>query len=100
MLKQDNEPHLIDSTDLTDADWDEINKIKQAYATRGQRGFVKALEALYKRDELTWLRVVVVLAYYPTVVKEAMRDNMAASAVTAENLQDIFENMESSPTKH
>jgi hypothetical protein len=97
MLKQNNEPQLVDTTDLTDADWDEINKIEQAYAKRGERGFVKALEALYKRDELSWLRVV--LAYYPTVVEEIMRDNLAASGVTTEDLQEIFGNMESSPTK-
>jgi len=98
MLKQDNEPQLVDTTDLNDADWVEINKIKQAYAQRGQRGFVKALDALYKMDRFRWLGVV--LAYYPRAVREAMRDNMAASGVTAEDLQEMFGNMKSCPTKH
>jgi len=98
MLKQDNEPQLVDTNDLTDADWAEINKIRQAYAKRGQKGFERALDALCKRDPLSWLRVV--LAYYPTAVREIMRDNLAASGVTAEDLQEIFENLESSPTKH
>ena len=98
MLKQDNEPQLVDTTALTDADWAEINKIKQAYAKRGQKGFEKALHVLCKRDPLSWLRVV--LAYYPTAVREALRDNLAASGVTAEDLQEIFGNMESSATQH
>lgn len=64
MLKQDNEPQLVDTTDLTAADWTEIDKIKQAYANGGERDFEKALDALCEKSKTSWLRVV--LAYYPT----------------------------------
>jgi hypothetical protein len=81
MLKQDNEPQLADTAHLTDADWTEINKINQAYTKRGQRGFEKALDALYKRDQLRWLKVV--WAYYPRAVRDAMSDTMAGWGLTA-----------------
>src|SRR5262245_759594 len=87
---QDNEPQLVDTTDLTDADWVEINKIKQACAKNGARGFEKALNALYKKDQLTWLRVVVA---YTNTTREAL-------GVTAEDLEAIFGEMECAPTKH
>jgi hypothetical protein len=37
MLKQDNEPQLVDTTDLTDADWAEINKITGIRKARPKR---------------------------------------------------------------
>lgn len=97
MLKHDNPPRLVDTSHLTEADWLEIDKIQSAFAKRGPKGFDKALEALHKRNQFRWVRVV--LAYYPKAVREAARDNMVASGVIAEDLEEIF-GLETPPTKH
>ncbi len=100
MPEPDDQPQLEDTSDLTDADWAEINRLKRAYADGGREEFDKALDDLYSRDEILWMRVV--YAYYPAMVKEALKDNLAQGGTTAEELREVISKLKgnSVATKH
>jgi hypothetical protein len=100
MAQQGDQPQLEDTSDLTDADWAEINKLKRAYADGGRDAFDKALDDLYSRDEIHWMRIV--YAYHPAMVREALKDNLAGAGMTAEDLRELISKLKgnSVPTKH
>jgi hypothetical protein len=62
---------IVDASLLTDADWTEINKLKRAYEIGEAKAVPKALYELYIDSE----RAIRVLgAFYPDIVREAIRD--------------------------
>ena len=71
MAEKDDEPQLVEISNLTDADWAEINKLRQAYARGGRDGFEKAFDDLYKRNDIHWMKIA--FAYYPTTIREALK---------------------------
>ena len=78
---------VVDSSGLTDADWAEINKLKKAYETGGQKALSKAFDDLNK-DPIAYVRVIG--AFYPNEVRESIKDAMpirlpVKSAMRAKN---------------
>ena len=88
-----DEPFEVeDSTGLTDADWTEINRLKQAYKSGGQKALSKAFEELSK-DPIRYVRVVG--AFFPGDVREAIRDEMAAQGMSEDDLRELIRKLES-----
>jgi hypothetical protein len=62
----------VDTSDLTDADWVEINKLKAAYDNGGPEALSKAF------DELDPVRCISLMAaLYPDMVSEVIREDTA-----------------------
>ena len=83
---------VVDSSCLTDADWAEINKIKKAYETGGTKGLSRAMDELAAGDPIRRLHVLG--AFFPNMVREAIRDHMAEMGITAEDLREMIEKTE------
>ena len=73
MTKKSDHLEVVDTTGLTDADWAEINKLKNAYAG-GQKALSAALDDLAKDPSRT---ARVLGALFPDLVREATKDKMA-----------------------
>ena len=82
-----------DTSRLTDADWAEINKLRQAYESGGESALLAALQELLK-DPVRCTRVIG--AYYPEKMREALKDAAAAAGVTIEDLRDLLSKSEGS----
>jgi len=80
-------PEIVDTSNLTDADWAEINRLRQAYQTGGQKAFSNALDELADRDPVQFLNIVT--AYFPHAVLEVIKDNIAANGFTDEEFYEI-----------
>jgi hypothetical protein len=62
----------VDTSDLTDADWVEINKLRAAYDNGGREALSKAF------DELDPVRCInIMAALYPDMASEVIREEMA-----------------------
>ena len=86
--KSDDLLEVADSSHLTDADWAEINKLKRAYETGGMKGLSRAMNEL-ACDPIRHLNVL--SAFFPEMVREAIRDKLAEMGVTAEDLRELLE---------
>ena len=87
-----------DTSGLTDADWSEINKLRNAYETGGRKAIDLALEKLAK-DPIRF--VVVIGALYSDMMREMIRDHMADAGITEEDLRELIQKLESiAGTKH
>jgi hypothetical protein len=53
MTKKSDHLEVVDTTGLTDADWAEINKLKNAYDVGGQKALSAALDDLAKDPSRT-----------------------------------------------
>jgi hypothetical protein len=84
---------VADSSGLTDDNWSEVGKLQQAYKTGGERALKKAMDVLLDKDPVRF--IVVVGAFFPNVVREAMKDAMAEAGITDEDLQDLERELES-----
>jgi hypothetical protein len=67
---------IVDTTNLTDADWAEIDK-----------GFSKALDELADRDPVQFLDIVT--ADFPHAVLEVIKDDIAANGFNDEKFYEI-----------
>jgi hypothetical protein len=89
---------LADPSALTDADWAELNKLKTAYEKGGPKAFSKAFEQL-KKDPVGCVHVLA--AIFPERIREQMRDALAESGITEEDLREMLRKAESpSPVRH
>ena len=82
---------IIDSSHLTDADWAEINKLKKACETGG-----KALSAAIEQlatDPIRYMNVMA--AFFPDMIREAIKDSMAESGMTEDYLRELIRKLES-----
>jgi hypothetical protein len=77
---------IQDASGLTDADWAQINKLRQALEQGGDKAFQKALGDL-KKDPSRYLRVM--RAFFPVRVREALRDSLANAGITEEDLREL-----------
>jgi hypothetical protein len=68
---------IADPSSLTDADWAEIDRLKRAYEVGGHKAFNEALKKL--DDPVLGIRVIG--AFYPAMVREAIKDAMAEHGV-------------------
>ena len=87
---------IADTANLTDADWAEINKLKAAYEKDGQRGLSNALGKLAD-DPIRYLCVIG--AFFPDMVRDAIKDDMAAQGVTEEDIRELVRRLESGTDK-
>jgi hypothetical protein len=94
MTKKSDHLEVVDTTGLTDADWAEINKLKNAYAG-GQKALSAALDDLAKDPSRT---ARVLGALFPDLVREATKDKMAESGITEEDLRELIRKLEN-PTQ-
>jgi hypothetical protein len=95
MTKKSDHLEVVDTTGLTDADWAEINKLKNAYDVGGQKALSAALDDLAK-DPIRAARVLGAL--FPDRVREAIKDKMAESGITEEDLRELIRKLEN-PTQ-
>jgi hypothetical protein len=65
---------IADPSSLTDADWAEIDRLKRAYEVGGHKAFNEKLD-----DPVLGIRVIG--AFYPAMVREAIKDAMAEHGV-------------------
>jgi hypothetical protein len=97
MTKRSNDDlSVADTSGLTDGDWDEINRLKRAYDDGGDKAFSEALKEL---DDNPTLRIRVLGAFFPEMVREAIRDAMAASGTTEEDTRDLIRKLDPPPAK-
>jgi hypothetical protein len=84
-------PKVVDSSSLTDLDWTTINSLQRSY----ERGGAKALSAALKKlaaDPIRYVRVVG--AFFPEMIREMIRDMLAAKGTTREDLEEIIQEHE------
>jgi hypothetical protein len=83
---------VANATGLTDADWADINRLKQIHKQGGSKALSKAMDELYKDP----MRAVCVMgAFYPSEVREAIKDQMAEIGMTEEYLRELVRKLES-----
>src|SRR5215472_9906906 len=94
---------IQDTTGLTDADWAEINKLRNAHKKGGAKAVGRAMQQLAKDDPVRYVRVIG--AFYPDMIREEIKDSMAERGITEEDIREILQNAEQelesvSGTKH
>jgi len=94
---------IQDTTGLTDADWAEINKLRNAHKKGGAKAVGRAMQQLAKDDPVRYVSVIG--AFYPDMVREEIKDSMAEQGITEEDIREILQNAEQelegvSGTKH
>src|SRR5262249_43416633 len=92
---------IQDTTGLTDADWAEINKLRNAHKKGGPKAVGRAMQQ--KDDPVRYVRVIG--AFYPDMIREEIKDSMAERGITEEDIREILQNAEQelegvSGTKH
>src|SRR5262245_9115311 len=92
MPKRVEPPEIADTSSLTDADWAEINKLKRAYERGGDKPLELALKEL-RKDPVRYIRVIA--AYFPNRVAEMLKDAMAESGITIEDIREMLRKAES-----
>jgi hypothetical protein len=83
---------VVDPSELSDADWAAINKLRRAQEDGGQNGLLKALDEL-GNDPIRYMKVIGAL--FPDMVREAIRDEMAEAGITEEDLREMVRKLES-----
>jgi len=90
----DDEPfEVTNSTGLTDADWAEINKLRQAFEKGGPAGVSKAMAKLAKDDPMRYLTVMG--AFFPDTIREAIKDSVAEAGMTVADIREMVRKLES-----
>ena len=80
---------VVDTTDLTEAHWESIDRAKDAYEARGMAGFWDTLETLGDGDFV--FQITIASAFFPTQIREALKDVMTEYGFTMEDLREILE---------
>jgi hypothetical protein len=83
---------VSDPSALTDLDWAEIYKLRNAYKLRGQKGLDQAYREL-GRDPVRYIRVM--SAIYPNEVRNSITDAMAKRGLTEQDILDVVRKRES-----
>jgi len=83
-----------DSSDLTDADWAQINHLQEVYQTGGKKALSKALGVLAEQDPIQY--VVVMHAFFPRMIREAIRDSVAEAGMTEDDMRELIRKLEGS----
>lgn len=92
MSDRDDELGIKDTSDLTDADWAEINKLRSIWETDGAKALTKAFDDL---DPIRSFRIMA--AFFPEMVYNTMKDYMAEKGITEDDLKEMIR--KASPTK-
>jgi hypothetical protein len=88
---------VADTSGLRDEDWTEIKKLTDAYETGGQKALSKAMDEL-ATDEIRCLRIM--SAFFPDIVREKIKDEMAVRGITEEDLREMIRKLESPSIKN
>ena len=91
MTKKSDPLEVVDTTDLTDADWAEINNLKKTYSAGGVKAWSAALEALVARDPIRAGRALG--AFFPDHVRETFKDGLADRGITEEDLRELIQEL-------
>jgi hypothetical protein len=84
-------PRVVDSSSLTDLDWTTINSLQRTYEHGGAIALSAALKKL-AADPIRYVRVVG--AFFPEMIREMIRDMLAAKGITREDLEEIIQEHE------
>jgi hypothetical protein len=82
--------NVVDTSGLTDADWAVVNRVNRAYEAEGIEAFWDELESL----EDSVQAITVASAFFPDLVREAIKDHMAEHGVTIDDLREILRTSE------
>ena len=77
---------VVDTSGLTDADWIAINKIMRACEAGGFNVFWDEIDRLV--DPV--LKIRVAKAFFPDLIREALKDEMAEQGITHEDLKEFL----------
>jgi hypothetical protein len=91
-MAEDEPFEVVDSEGLTDADWAEINKLQHAYREGGKKNLDKAMAKLAE-DPIRFTSVIG--AFFPEMIREAMKDAVAESGMTEEDIREMVRKLES-----
>jgi hypothetical protein len=84
---------VVDQSGLTGADWVEINKLKAAFASGGERALDEAMGELAK-DPIRYCAVLG--AFFPDMTRHAIDSAMADPGVVEENVRELIRKHENS----
>jgi hypothetical protein len=93
----DQDDLVADASMLTDADWAEFNKRRRVLEIHGSKGLSEALSELLKDDPHRYFRIMA--ACFPHKVLNAMKDDMAESGITEEDLEEMARKLHPAPKK-
>ena len=93
MADEDDPLKVQDTSNLTDADWAEINRWKRAYQAGGKAKLDQIMADLAKDDPIRHMTVVA--AFWPDMAREMIRDEMAANGMDEQDLRDLIRKLES-----
>ena len=88
--------NVVDSSDLTDSDWAAVNRVNRAYEAGGIDAFWDELEKL--DDQV--LEITVASAFFPDLIRELLKDQMAEHGLAFEDLQEVLRKAESPARYH
>jgi hypothetical protein len=74
---------VVDTSGLTDADWTVINRVMRACEAGGFNVFWDEIDRLV--DPVLQIRVA--KAFFPDLIREALKDEMAEQGITHEDLK-------------
>ena len=82
---------VVDTRGLTDGDWAAINMVIRAHRAGGMDGFWDELEKL--GDDNLILQITIVGAFFPDVIREAIKNEMAEQNITVEDLRNLVKRL-------
>jgi hypothetical protein len=83
MPNDNDDLRVVDAAHLTDADWGEINRLREIYEREGQEALSAALVKLVEQDPIRAAHVVG--AFIPDQLRETIKDEMAKRGITEED---------------
>ena len=90
-MSGDDELRVVDSSNLTDKDWAEINRLKQCHVEGGAIALSKALGEL---PTVRYLRIMG--AFFPDAIREAVLDSLADAGITESDIRELLAKAEGS----
>ena len=81
---------VVDMSGLTDADWIGINKVMRACEAGGFEVFWDEIDKL--GDPARQIKVA--RAFFPDLIREALKDEMAEHGITQEDLKELLRLLE------
>ena len=85
MAKKKPVLEIVNSSGLTEADWIGINKVRGAYERGGWDAFWSELETL---DDDVMLQITIIGAFFPDVIRTAIKEELAARSVRLKDLRE------------
>jgi len=90
---EDDPLGVVDSSNLTDADWAEINRLRRVHRDGGQAALSDAMRKLGEADPRRY--VTILAAFFPEAVREAIKGTMAEQGLTEEDMSALVRKVES-----